>query len=67
MPIFDYKCRDCGNVFEVIAFRSEESNKPCCDKCPSENVERKLAVPATYWISGENSASVSPKRHNNRF
>ena len=33
MPIFEYKCNDCGNEFEELVFDRDEC--PPCPKCDS--------------------------------
>ena len=35
MPIYEYKCEDCGETFEVIQKISENKNK---FHCPDKNV-----------------------------
>jgi putative FmdB family regulatory protein len=42
MPIFEYRCRNCGNIFESIEFSS--STPSVCKKCESSDVERLLSV-----------------------
>jgi putative FmdB family regulatory protein len=40
MPIFEFRCVDCGNVFEKILFKSDESVEMACPECKSESLER---------------------------
>ncbi len=41
MPIYDFKCSDCGAVAEVLLHNSDISNVSC-QECGSANVERLL-------------------------
>ena len=41
MPIYEYKCRDCGTKFEVLAYN--EDNQVKCEKCGSANSEKLLS------------------------
>jgi putative FmdB family regulatory protein len=43
MPIYTYKCRDCGTVFDFLMIK--QSEKPQCEKCGSENLEKQLSAP----------------------
>ncbi len=43
MPIYVFKCEDCGQVFEVFVFRSEEEEEIKCPNCGSEKVVKELA------------------------
>ena len=45
MPIYDYSCRACGNVFEALV---RGSKQPTCPECKSEKLERKLSMPALH-------------------
>ena len=40
MPIFEFRCVDCGNVFEKILFKSDESVEMACPECKSDSLER---------------------------
>ena len=42
MPIYVFRCEDCGAVFEVFVFRSEDEEEIKCPKCGSEKVVRSL-------------------------
>lgn len=46
MPIYDYRCRACGSVSEVLIRRS--SDGVSCPQCGSQDVER--LVSASYTI-----------------
>jgi len=39
MPIYEYRCNNCGKKFEVLVF-SQSDNKIICVKCGSESTER---------------------------
>jgi putative FmdB family regulatory protein len=49
MPIYEYKCRKCGEVQEKILKIGEENKDPC-KKCeaPPEELERILSVFAKH-------------------
>ena len=42
MPIFEYKCQDCGAQFEKIITSS--SSGVICGKCESPNVDKLILV-----------------------
>ncbi len=44
MPIYEYKCQDCGKQFESIRPMSEADKKIECVKCKSRNTQRQLSV-----------------------
>ena len=45
MPIYEYKCSQCGNQFEVL-HRINEKPKLKCDSCGSTKVTRLLSAGA---------------------
>ena len=47
MPIYEYKCLDCGEVSEIF-LRSPNSEIAKCPICSSKNLERLLS--ASYGI-----------------
>jgi len=46
MPIYDYRCRQCGTVSEV--FLRSSNSEVRCPHCSSEDVEKLLS--ASYMI-----------------
>lgn len=36
MPIFEYRCNDCGNIDEYLE-KFDEKNEHPCSKCKSKN------------------------------
>lgn len=53
MPIYDYLCKDCGNVSEILMTGSQE--KPECPECGSRSLKKLL--------SASSSLSGAPTRH----
>ena len=52
MPIFDYKCEECGKEYEFMKFKSDSVNK--CPECgATENQKQKLTKPAVLRIPTE--------------
>ncbi len=42
MPIFEYKCNDCGQVCEFLE-KNSKPQKHQCTKCGSSNLQKKLS------------------------
>lgn len=43
MPIFEFKCAKCGEVFESFVLRGAENVS--CPRCGSEKVEKLISAP----------------------
>jgi len=56
MPIYEYKCTDCGEKFEKLVRLSDANGQQVCPRCGS--VQTKRQVSAFGW-SGGSTASVS--------
>ena len=41
MPIFDYKCRACGHLFEFLVRGGQEAS---CPQCSGTDVEKQLSM-----------------------
>ncbi|MDY6880035.1 MAG: zinc ribbon domain-containing protein [Desulfatiglans sp.] len=44
MPIYEYKCSNCSEEFEILLFRSDE--KVNCPACNGDNVKRLMSSAA---------------------
>lgn len=54
MPIYTYKCKDCGMIFDFLMVKKTE--KPRCKKCGSQNLEKQLT---TFGVRIGNSGGNS--------
>lgn len=55
MPIYEHKCKTCGEKFEVLVY--SDSEKVICDKCGSEDSERLMSGFAATTSSSSLSGS----------
>ncbi len=49
MPVFEYKCKDCGCEFEELVFGNDEVRCPACD---SDKTRKKISTFAAKTSSG---------------
>lgn len=50
MPIFDFECQSCGNVFEKLVLKSDAPT-PGCTACGAANVQKMVSAPG-FRLSG---------------
>lgn len=43
MPLYEYECQHCGQVFEVFTQRRETAAQPKCPACGKAGAERVLS------------------------
>ncbi len=43
MPTYDYKCKQCGDHFEIVCHFDERDEKSVCPACGSRDVETVLS------------------------
>ncbi len=67
MPIYEFKCKKCGNVFEYLCFNSRDEETAKCPSCGANNNEKLLSTFSSAssgsnegFGSGLGSASCSP-------
>ncbi len=48
MPIFEYKCDDCGTRFEKLIRRETDEQEICCPACGQSRVEKQLSTFAAH-------------------
>ncbi len=44
MPVYEFKCTDCGEDFEVDCHIEEREEKAVCPKCGGRSVESVLSA-----------------------
>ncbi len=54
MPIYEFKCRNCGTITENLVFTIEQGDSRTCRKCGSNRTERIMSRPAV--LAGRGSA-----------
>ncbi|MHC1738209.1 MAG: zinc ribbon domain-containing protein [Ignavibacteriaceae bacterium] len=61
MPIFEYKCNDCGNKFEVLHKSSAQISEVDCPSCHSVNNKKLFSAfsPAVNSSSGYSASSCA--------
>ncbi len=55
MPIFEFKCLECEEFFEILVMNDEEKCEMKCPKCQSEELERVLSS-TNYSMTGDGSS-----------
>ncbi|MBM3734279.1 MAG: zinc ribbon domain-containing protein [Acidobacteria bacterium] len=57
MPIYEYKCEDCGTRFEKLV-RGSNGNGVQCPSCGTERLQQELSVFAAH--GGRDSRPAAP-------
>ncbi|MDD6088939.1 MAG: zinc ribbon domain-containing protein [Desulfovibrionaceae bacterium] len=50
MPLFEYRCKKCGHVFEELIFGDEI---PPCPVCKNAETERQMPLPTRHYAPNE--------------
>ncbi|OPY78392.1 MAG: Zinc ribbon domain protein [Syntrophorhabdus sp. PtaU1.Bin153] len=50
MPIYEYKCQDCGEIFELLVLTKDEEAR--CKSCNGQNLEKLISAHNTVGSSG---------------
>ena len=45
MPIYDFRCQECGEVSEFLVYSTRSDRKLACSGCGSQNLERLISAP----------------------
>jgi putative FmdB family regulatory protein len=52
MPIYEYRCRACGNLTEVLVLSAKNREGPTCSSCGGTDLEKALTAPASVVMAG---------------
>mgnify|MGYP000854500022 CR=1 FL=1 len=51
MPLYSYKCNNCGNEFEILIKSEDRDKEHICPKCGESNSKRIFTSFSTYTKS----------------
>jgi putative FmdB family regulatory protein len=65
MPIYDFCCKKCGYITELMR-KMSESNVATCPKCHEESLEKMLSAPSfqlngTGWYATDFKGKKTPE------
>ncbi len=52
MPIFEYRCEDCGTKFEKLVRRAEDAPQLECPECGRKRVKQEFSTFAAHANGG---------------
>lgn len=61
MPLYEYRCGDCGREFEDISSYDDRDKKRSCPSCTKENIQRKISSFGIHSAIDPKSTVYSPK------
>ena len=61
MPFYEYKCKKCGNKYEMKLGMFHTSNSVKCPKCGSHDAERVFSSVSTNTSSSAYKSCSSPR------
>jgi putative FmdB family regulatory protein len=56
MPIFEYRCEDCGTKFEKLVRRAADVPGVECPSCGQKHLKQELSTFAAHSSSGSKAA-----------
>ena len=59
MPIFEYRCKDCGEKFETLVYSTSDTGDIECPECGSTQTEKQMSMFASSGGNGSGGASKS--------
>jgi putative FmdB family regulatory protein len=59
MPIYEYRCEDCGTKFEKLVRRTAEAGAMECPSCGKSHLQQELSVFAAH-ANGGTKRSAGP-------
>jgi len=58
MPIYEYQCPSCGEVFDKLMRFSEADQVPICPKCGEKETQKKITAGAVIGSSSSGSSTA---------
>lgn len=60
MPIYEYKCQDCGNRFEKLVRRAADADALECPSCGQKHLTQELSTFAAHANGGSSKQRDVP-------
>ena len=60
MPIYEYKCQDCGSKFEKLVRRSADAEALECPSCGKKHLTQELSTFAAHASGSPKEAGLPP-------
>ena len=54
MPVYEYRCKDCGEDFDLFVRSATQQKTPTCPHCGSTKVEKAISL---FGLGGGGSGS----------
>jgi len=68
MPLYEYECTDCGQMFEKMVRFSDAERNPQCPACKSTHTRKQISSFATKGsLSGSSSSGGCGSNPHSRF
>jgi len=58
MPIYEYKCSNCGEIIEVFQKTSVQQNLNC-QRCGSNHLEKIFSIPGSVRVAGSTAKGTT--------
>jgi putative FmdB family regulatory protein len=58
MPIYEYRCEDCGSKFEKLVRRSDEAAELECPSCGQKHLKQELSTFAAHANGSSKKADM---------
>ncbi|MGB8646672.1 MAG: zinc ribbon domain-containing protein [Anaerolineae bacterium] len=59
MPLYEYRCEECGTRFELRRTMSASADPAICPECASDHAERQVSLFISMVKGGTSSPSAS--------
>ena len=59
MPIYEYRCDECGEKFELFVRSASQKTAPICPHCGSQQVRKAISLFGVGGAGGSSRASTA--------